>query len=53
MKPEINYTQKTGKLTDLWRLNNMLRNNQSVKEKQNRQKWKSNSKIYGMQQKQF
>ena len=32
MKLEINYMKKTGKLTNMWRLNNMLLNNQQVKE---------------------
>lgn len=29
---EINYKKKTGQFTNMWRLNNMLLNNQSVKE---------------------
>ena len=32
MKLEINYKKKTGKFTNMWRLNNMLLNNQWVKE---------------------
>ena len=30
---EINYKKKTGKFTNMWRLNNMLLNNQWVKKK--------------------
>ena len=32
MKLEFNYKKKTGKFTTLWRLNNMLLNNQWIKE---------------------
>ena len=32
MKLEINYMKKTGKFTDMWRLNSMLPNNQWIKE---------------------
>ena len=32
MKLEINYKKKTGKSTNMWRLNNMLLNNKWVKE---------------------
>ena len=32
MKLEITYKKKTGKFTNMWRLNNMLLNNQWVKE---------------------
>ena len=32
MKLEINYRRKTGKFTNMWRLNNMLLNKQLVKE---------------------
>ena len=32
MKPEVHYMKKTGKFTNIWRLDNMLLNNQSVKE---------------------
>ena len=32
IKVEINYKKKTGKLTYMWRINNMLWNNQWVKE---------------------
>ena len=30
MKLEINYKKKTGEITSMWRLNNMLLNNQWV-----------------------
>ena len=33
MKLEINYKKKTGKTTKMWKLNNMLLNNQWVIEK--------------------
>ena len=33
MKLEINYKKKTGKFKHIWRLNNMLLNNQWIKEK--------------------
>ena len=33
MKLEINYRKKTGKFTNMWRLNNMLLNHQWIKEK--------------------
>ena len=32
MKLEINYMKKTGKFINMWRLNNMLLNNQWVEE---------------------
>ena len=32
MKLEINYTKKTGKITNMWGLSSMLLNNQWVKE---------------------
>ena len=32
MKLEVNYKKKTGKFTNVWRLNNMPLNNQEVKE---------------------
>ena len=32
MKPEINYKKKTGKNTSMWKLNNILLNNQWVNE---------------------
>ena len=31
MKQEINYRKKTGKVTYMWKLNNMLQNNQWFK----------------------
>ena len=31
MKQEINYRKKTGKFTNMWKLNNMLQNNQWFK----------------------
>ena len=36
MKIEINYMKETGKLTNMWRLNNILLNNQRVKKNQKR-----------------
>ena len=58
MKLEINYKKKPGKFTNMWRLNNMLLNNQWVKEeiKQYFEAVKMeilHTKTYGMQQKQF
>ena len=41
MKLEINYKKKTGKLTSIWRLNNMLLNNKWVKEEIKREIQKS------------
>ena len=32
MKLEVNYKNKTGKFTNVWRLNNMPLNNQEMKE---------------------
>ena len=32
MKLEINYRKKTGKITNTWRLNNTLLNNQEITE---------------------
>ena len=54
MKIEINYMKETGKLTNMWRLNNILLNNQRVKKKSKKNfkntwnKWKwSISKFMG------
>ena len=54
MKIEINYMKETGKLTNMWRLNNILLNNQRVQKKSKKNfkntwnKWKwSISKFMG------
>ena len=61
MKLEINSRKKTGKLKNLWRLNNMLLSNQWMKEEIKRNKKKTlrqmktemqHIKLYGTQKKQ-
>ena len=58
MKLEINYTKKIGKLTNMWRLHNMLLSSQEIKTEikkyleTNKNKMQ-HSNIYGMQQKKF
>lgn len=42
MKLETNYTKKTKKLTNMWRLNNMLLNNQMFNEQ-----IKTNETVHG------
>ena len=57
MKPEINYKRKTAKNTNTWRLNNMLLSNKWIQEEIKNtwrlKKMNKQSKIYGLQQKQF
>ena len=61
MKREINYKTKAGKITNMWRLNNMLLNNYWVNQKikvEIKKYLKTNenknmAKIYEMQQKQY
>ena len=62
MRLDISYKKKTIRNTNTWRLNNMFLNNQQVTEEMKREIKKfletndnenNNSKIYGMQLKQF
>ena len=61
MKLEINYQKKAGKVTNMWKLNNMILNSYWVNEETKgeiKNYWKTKMKTqqpktYGMQQKQF